>query len=57
MPTMCKNNSREKACLSVFSPHKNCNGLIGFPPAIGYYSYTQRWRQGGTLNGHTETNN
>jgi hypothetical protein len=42
MPTMCKNNSREKACLSVFSPHKNCNGLIGFPPAIGYYSYTQR---------------
>jgi len=43
--TMCKNNSRESAYSGGFSPLQNCNGLISLSPAIGYYSYTDRWWQ------------
>ena len=42
--TMYKNNSRASSKLKGCSPLQLSCNLTGLKPAIGYYSYTQRWR-------------
>jgi len=41
---MYKNNSRVSSKFKGFSPLQLSCNLTGMKPAIGYYSYTKRWR-------------
>jgi len=43
--TMYKNNSRDSSKFKDFSPLQHFCYLKGMKPAIGYYSYTNRYEQ------------
>ena len=44
---MYKNNSRFSSKFKGYSPLQLSCNLIGLKPAVGYYSYTQRYPQAG----------
>lgn len=49
-PQQCKNNSRYSGKFKGFSPLKLSYNMTGKCYAVGYYSYTQGYKQTGRKN-------